>query len=111
MYECGRFEWEKTLRRIEVPTPLRAVKAVGLMLATYADADGTNVRPGERRLSLACQMSVRTVRDALGFMRLEFLLYRVSSGSSLGAANVVDVYRLTRPSDWETRFKLIDFDP
>src|SRR5437879_1725471 len=40
---CGRFEWERILRRAVMP--LR-VKFLAFVLASYADADGSNVRPG-----------------------------------------------------------------
>lgn len=103
----GRFEWEKLIRRIVVPGNRKSVKVVALMLATYADADGSNVRPGEQRLSAVCQLGRSTVREALGWLRINYLIWRTSRGSNLGSANYVDVYRLSRPDDWEGRFLLL----
>lgn len=108
IFALNRFEWEKTIRSIVVPSNLRSVKLVSLMLATYADADGKNVRPGERRLVAACQLSERSVRDALKYLREEYLIFRHSRGSNLGARNYSDVYQLSRPSDWQARFKFVD---
>ncbi|WP_157376133.1 hypothetical protein [Allokutzneria albata] len=40
---ASRFEWERIIRRARLTKP---VKLVALLLATYADPDGTRVRPG-----------------------------------------------------------------
>lgn len=103
----GRFEWEKVIRRIVVPSRHRAVKVVALMLATYADADGTNVRPGEKRIADTTQLGRSTVRESLSWLRDNYLIYRQSRGSNLGKTNLVDIYQLCAPSDWEDRFMLL----
>lgn len=103
----GRFEWEKVIRRIVVPSNRKSVKVVAMMLATYADADGTNVRPGEQRLASVCQLGRSTVRESLGWMRTNFLIWRNQRGSNLGSANYVDVYQLSLPDDWQKRFVLL----
>lgn len=106
----GRFEWEKIIRRIVVPDSLRATKFVALMAATYANADGARVFPGEENLAAACQLSERTVRSSLAWLRENGLIYRESRGSNLGRQAKADRYQLCAPSDWEARMKLID-DP
>jgi hypothetical protein len=103
----GRFEWEKIVRRIVLPSKRRAVKTVAMVLASYADADGTNVRPGEKRLADVCQFGRSTVRESLGWLRDNHLIYRNSRGSNFGKANLVDVYQLCAPEDWEDRFMLL----
>jgi hypothetical protein len=103
----GRFEWEKIIRRIVVPPKRRAVKTVAMVLASYADADGTNVRPGEKRLADVCQLGRSTVRESLAWLRDHYLIYRNSRGSNFGKANLVDVYQLCAPEDWEDRFPLL----
>lgn len=103
----GRFEWERVIRRIVVPTSRRSVKVVAMMLATYADADGRNVRPGEQRLSAVTQLGRSTVRESLSWLRDSMLLYRQSRGSNLGRANLVDIYQLCAPEDWQERFLIL----
>lgn len=103
----GRFEWEKIIRRLVVPQKLRAVKTVALMAATYANSDGTRVYPGERRLAEVCQLSERTVRDALGWLRDNGLIFRHSRGSNLGRQAMADRYQLCSPEDWQQRLDLL----
>lgn len=110
VFTCDRFAWEKTIREIVVPDHLRAVKVVGLMLATYADQDGTSVRPGERRLAARCQLTDRTVREALKWLRQNLLIHRHARGSNVGLRNYADTYQLCRPEGWETYFQFIDGD-
>jgi len=107
LFAVRRFPWERLIRRIQFPSRFKACKLVGLTLATYADADGQNVRPGQQRLMDDCQLSERTVRDALTFLREHHLIYRRSRGSSFGTANMVDLYQLSCPDDWRTRFSYL----
>jgi hypothetical protein len=105
-----RFEWERIILRLVVPSNLRAVKLIGLALATYANADGTNVHPGEKRLMAECQLSERTVRDSLKHLREIGLIYRHSRGSNLGKTNYADVYQLCVPKGWADRLPLLPED-
>ncbi|MEU7761638.1 hypothetical protein [Micromonospora aurantiaca (nom. illeg.)] len=104
----GRFEWEKIIRRVVFPSNQRSIKLVAMMLASFADSrTGENARPGEARLAAMCQLGQSTVRASLKWLREEGLIHRVSRGSNLGQANLVDVYQLCAPSDWESRFPLL----
>lgn len=107
-YTISRFDWERLIRRIVMPSDLRATKLVALMLATYADADGSSVYPGTERLADACQLGRSTVSNALKWLREDaWLIHRHHHGSNKGGRKLADVYQLCRPSDWEDRFTLL----
>jgi hypothetical protein len=108
LHAKGRFEWEKIIRRLVFPSNQRSIKLVAMMLASFADSrTGKNVRPGEARLADMCQLGKSTVRAALKWLREAGLIHRVRHGSNLGQANLVDVYQLCAPADWESRFPLL----
>lgn len=104
----GRFDWERAIRRIRFPSHLKACKLVALMVATYASSNGEDIYPGTRRLANDCQLSERTVRDCLTYLRETHLIYRRSKGSNFGRQARASVYQLCLMEDWETRFRLID---
>lgn len=58
---CFRFEWEQELRSryaAERGRPVPQEMAIGLLLATYGNADGTSIFPTQARM-----------RDQLGYAR------------------------------------------
>jgi hypothetical protein len=107
----GRFEWERILRRIQVSVP--SVKLVGFAMATYASADGSNVRPGQRRLAAVLGTSEMTVRrgqtelEVIGMLEMVFKGHSQGRGQSGGYASQ---YRLTVPSDLLERVPMLDPD-
>lgn len=107
-YTISRFDWERTVRRIVMPKELRATKLVALMMATYADADGSSIYPSIERLADVSQLGRSTVHACLKWLREEAeLIHRHQHGVNKGGRKLADVYQLCRPSDWETRFKLL----
>lgn len=102
-----RFDWERIIRRVVMPSNLRATKLVALMLATYADGDGTSIYPGTERLADSCQLGRSTVSESLRWLRESFLIYRNEHGNNKGGRKLADKYQLCRPSDWEDRFVLL----
>lgn len=58
-----RFRWEQALRDKANTRPM--TKYVGLMLASYANIDGRQARPGQRRLAAVTGLSERAVRKHL----------------------------------------------
>lgn len=109
---CRRFEWERIIRRARLghdainhllehhsrkvsgPT----VKAVALALASYANADGSNARPGERKLALVLESSERSVNAALDVLEQVGLVDKVYDGR--GSRSIkASVYQLTIPDD------------
>ena len=103
-----RYEWERIVRRVVMPTA--TVKAVALTLATYANADGTSIYPGNDRLSAVTCAADKTVRRALEWLRAGYLIERVREGSRGGRGGFADEYRLTIPSDLLTRHELLSPD-
>lgn len=105
----GRFEWERILRRVRVSVP--SVKLVGFAIATYASADGSNVRPGQRRLAAVLGTSEMTVRRGQGELEALGMLEMVFKGHSQGrgqASGYASEYRLTIPSDLLERVPMLD---
>jgi len=101
----GRYEWENVMRRLADPAQLSdEQQRCALLLATYADPDGTRVRPGELELAAAMRRSKPTVRrriselQKLGFVRL------VARGGGTGVHARASEYRLTLPVDLLEQF-------
>lgn len=93
----GRFEWERTVRALALPS---TTKLVALMLASYTDgASGGNAHPGEDRLAADCSLSDRAVRSHLQRLRETGLLVRSYRGRANQHARSADVYELDLPSD------------
>lgn len=105
----GRFEWERILRRVKVSVP--SVKLVGFAMATYASADGSRVRPGQRRLAAVLGTSEMTVRRGQSELETIGMLEMVFKGHSQGrgqAGGFASEYRLTVPSDLLERVPMLD---
>lgn len=88
-----RFEWERIVRRVQMPS---GTKYLALMLATYADQDGSRIRPGVERLALVMCVTDRTVKRSLSALRELGLIERTKQGNR--HAGLADTYRLTVPS-------------
>ncbi len=105
----GRFEWERILRRVKVSVP--SVKLVGFAMATYASADGSRVRPGQRRLAAVLGTSEMTVRrgqselETIGMLEMVFKGHSQGRGQTGGFASE---YRLTVPSDLLERVPMLN---
>lgn len=108
MIHVRRFEWERILRRVIDLPP--STKLVGLLLATYCNADGSNGRPSLQRLIDVSGTSKSTVVRALKQLRDVGLIVRVFHGSKAGRRGLADVYRLTVPEDLLDRIKLLPPD-
>lgn len=105
---CGRFEWERLVRRTVMPM---RVKFLAFVLASYADADGSNVRPGVERLSDITGLGTATVKRSLKALRVEYgLLDQVKRGGGRTGRGSVTLYRLTLPEDLLDRVELLSPD-
>ena len=86
-----RRQWEHAIRDAEIKPEH---KLLGLILATYANPEGANIRPGDERLATALNVSRRTIirhRQALiemGWIRRTRVRRSMSK---------TDTYRLTLP--------------
>lgn len=99
--ECTVNAWVDVVRRARLG---RTVKAVGLMLATYADPDGTRVHPGLARLSVDCELSYNVVKDAVAKLRAGGLLKLVRAATPHYRA---DEYRLVLHPDLLERVEVL----
>ncbi|WP_404314357.1 helix-turn-helix domain-containing protein [Prescottella equi] len=88
----GRFDWERIIRRVTLPP---SAKFLGFVLATYADPDGSRIRPGTERLARVMGVSVPTVKRSLAVLRSGGFIVRAKQGNRW--ANQADEYRLTLP--------------
>lgn len=104
----GRFDWERIVRRIVMPKP---AKYLAFVLATYADPNGTRVRPGIEVLAAVTGDSDKTVRRLMGVLRTEFgLLELTSRGGGRGGRGRASEYRLTIPEDLLDRHAMLGPD-
>lgn len=87
-----RFEWERVIRRADLPL---GTKGVALLMATWADEDGTNVRPGEERLARVAGINARNTRKHVTKLRSLGLLVLVSRADRF--RKLADVHRLSVP--------------
>lgn len=101
----GRYEWERLVRRARLPKP---VKLLALVLATYADSDGSRVRPGLPVLASVTGDSERNVSRILRCLVDELgLLQQVARGGGRGGKGRASVYRLTIPVDLLDRLEML----
>jgi len=102
---AGRCEWERIVRRIPMPG---RVKLLAFVLATYADADGSRVRPGNDRLAATSGQSDSSVRRGLTMLRDQLGLIRQEhrGGGRSGQGKAAE-YRLTIPEDLLDRVSLL----
>ena len=63
--------WTDVVRRARLG---RTTKAVALMLATYADNDGSRVFPGVARLAVDCELTYNVIQTALRSLRTAGLI-------------------------------------
>lgn len=61
-----RFQWERCIREADLPW---SVKAIGLLLATYGDANGRDIFPGIDRIEQDSGLKRRAVLNALKALR------------------------------------------
>jgi hypothetical protein len=101
----GRYEWERLVRRISMPGH---IKLLALTLSTYADADGSRVRPGQGTLAAVIGVTARTIRRQMTILEDDLgLLQMVSRGGGRGGSGNPAVYRLTVPVDLLERVRLL----
>jgi len=98
------FQWGKFILRADLP---KTTKDIALALILWGDEDGSNVRPGNRRLAAAFDIEERSVREHLKILRDLGLIERVGFGRAGGKA---DVYQLTTPGAGYPEIPML-FDP
>lgn len=106
-HPIGMFEWLRLLRRVQIPWN---VKSFGVLLMTYADPDGTRVRPGVKRLAAVTGLGQTTVKDLMGELVGYGLLEQTRRGGGRGGTGRASEYRLTIPVDLLDRFEMLTPD-
>lgn len=99
-----RYEWERLVRRIKMPA---SNKLLALVLATYADPDGSRVRPGNEVLAAVTGQSERTVKRNLASLRELGLLAIARRGGGRAGVGKTTEYQLTIPMDLLERAELL----
>jgi len=92
-----RYDWERIMRRVRFGAPM--TKYVGMVLAQYANTDGSNAFPSVDKLARVCEVSEKTVRTALGELRTRGLIVRTRRGGLRGTTAYSDVHDLAIPAD------------
>lgn len=100
----GRYEWERLVRRIVMPWP---TKALCFLLSTYADSNGTRVRPGVDVLAAVTGLSEKTARRRLAEIYAAGLLAKTRRGGGRNGRGRAAEYQLTIPVDLLDRFEML----
>jgi len=101
----GRYEWENVMRRLSSREQISdELLLAALLLSTYADPDGTRVRPGEREFAEANRRSKPTARRRVAWLQEHGFVRLVSRGGGTGVHARASEYRLTLPVDLLERF-------
>jgi DNA-binding transcriptional ArsR family regulator len=90
-HPIGSFDWKRIIKRAELH---RTTKLIAGFLGDFANADGTDVRPGIELLAKMAGVSDRTVKTHLKALRETGLIEKTKHSRMRGHA---DVYRLTVP--------------
>lgn len=86
-------QWTDVLRRCRLP---KSVKLVGLLMANYADSDGTRVFPGIARVAVESGLTYNVAQEAVAKLRSVGLLELIRQGTRRGEG---DEYRLVLMPD------------
>lgn len=90
-YRAKLSDWYRLVRRARLGDAKKM--AAALMVATYADNDGSSVKCGVARLAVDCEMGYSTARRYLAWMREVGLIELVRAGNR--KAKRPDEYQLT----------------
>jgi hypothetical protein len=94
--ETRKLRWLNAAREGALHDVGTAAYAVAMTLAVYADKDGGNIFPGERKIMRATGMSQRTVRRAMAALRDAGVIVQVGKGN--GMRGIAGSYRLAEPA-------------
>lgn len=97
---AGVRDWTLVVRRAQLG---RTTKAVAILLATYADSDGTRVRPGIARIAIELEIGYNTAKAAMAELRTAGLIECVHKATRRGES---DEYRLIMAADLLDRIEV-----
>ena len=104
----GRYEWEAIIRRLNLSMK---TSYVALVMATYADPDGTRIRPTAPELAAAARMGESTVARYVRELRTAGLIVKTRRGGGRNGTGRPNEYRLTVPLDLLERFEIRPLGP
>ncbi len=91
---ASKWDWEKALvARSRAEGMTAGCQHVALLLSTYANGDGTSIRPTVETLSTVSGKGQSTVKEALRYLREHGWVHQMSRGQT----GRVSEYRLTIP--------------
>lgn len=93
MGALGRFEWERLIRELSLPPPVRVT---AYALATFANSDGTKAYCGLGRLGQASGLIRNVTVEVLAALRGAGLIRRTKRGGGRGV-RLADEYELSVP--------------
>ncbi|WP_327139376.1 helix-turn-helix domain-containing protein [Nocardia sp. NBC_01327] len=97
-WPADRHEWIGMIRRVQIPSQ---VKFLALMMATYANSDGTRIFPGSKQLALVMRVGVKIIDRDLPQLRELGFVELVKQGNRRGGES--HEYRLSYPPDLPRR--------
>lgn len=104
----GRYEWEAIIRRLNLSMK---TSYVALVMATYADPDGTRIRPTAPELAAAARMGESTVARYVRELRNAGLIVKTRRGGGRNGTGRPNEYRLTVPLDLLEKFEIRPLGP
>ncbi|GAA1725882.1 hypothetical protein GCM10009710_03270 [Aeromicrobium alkaliterrae] len=91
-----KWDWERALKdRSRREGMTAGCQHIALLMSTYADGDGSSIRPTAQTLADVSGKSRATVHEALRYLRERGWVLQVARGA--GASRMASVYRLTIP--------------
>jgi hypothetical protein len=102
--EVGLNQWLSAVRRARLG---RTTTAVAVMLSTWANPDGTRVRPGLARLAVSCEITYNVAQTSTATLRALGLIRMTYKATGRHGA---DEYRLTLPPDLADRVTMLTDD-
>jgi DNA-binding MarR family transcriptional regulator len=83
-HPIGSFDWKRIIKRAELH---RTTTLIAEFLSDFANADGTDVRPGVELLAKMAGVSTRTVKTHLKLLREAGLIEKTRHSRALGLAD------------------------
>lgn len=98
--DATRFPWTRAFRNSKIPMN---AKAVGLVVASYGNADGSSNHPGLTRLARDFDVDEKTIRRHLETLERAGWMRRTHDGRTGMSRKDADDYQLTIPQTTSTR--------
>lgn len=96
-------QWTEVVRRARIG---KSVKAVALMMATYADSNGTRIFPGLAVLAVATELNYNTVSSAVSKLQKCGLIERLKTSHQ--GRRQANEWRLVLAADVVDRVEILD---